>query len=114
MECLFCKIVGGDIPAAKVFEDEAAIAFHDLHPQAPVHLLIVPRRHIASLAHMGGADEDKALLGRLLDAARRIAAQQGLAHGYRAVVNTGEDGGQTVSHLHLHLLGGRAMEWPPG
>ncbi len=114
MDCLFCRIVSGEIPARKVFEDEAAIAFHDIHPQAPVHVLVLPRKHVASLAQMGGADEDKELLGHLLEAVKRIAVEQGLAHGYRTVINTGEDGGQTVGHLHLHLLGGRAMEWPPG
>jgi histidine triad (HIT) family protein len=114
MDCLFCKIVSGEIPARKVFEDEVAIAFHDIHPQAPVHLLILPRKHVASLAQMGGTDEDKILLGHLLDSVIRIAVEQRLANGYRTVINTGKAGGQTVDHLHLHLLGGRAMEWPPG
>ncbi len=114
MDCLFCKIASGEIPAKKVFEDEVAIAFHDIHPQAPVHLLIVPRKHVSSLAQLESTEEDKTLLGNLLDSARRIAAEQHLAHGYRTVINTGQDGGQTVDHLHLHLLGGRAMGWPPG
>ncbi len=114
MDCLFCKIVSGEIPARKVFEDEVAIAFHDIHPQAPVHLLILPRKHVASLAQLAGTEEDRNLLGHLLDAVKRIADEQHLGHGYRTVINTGADGGQTVDHLHLHLLGGRAMGWPPG
>ncbi len=111
MDCIFCKIVTGEIPAKKVYEDECCIAFADLHPQAPVHLLVIPRRHIASLAHAG---EDKELLGQLLWAANELARRQNLAKGFRVVMNTGPDGGQTVDHLHLHLLGGRAMHWPPG
>jgi histidine triad (HIT) family protein len=114
MDCLFCKIASGDIPAKKVFEDEVAIAIHDINPQAPVHLLVLPRKHIASLAHMHSPDEDRTLLGNLLASVNRIAAEQLLIHGYRIVINTGSDGGQTVNHLHFHLLGGRGMEWPPG
>jgi histidine triad (HIT) family protein len=114
MDCLFCKIVKGEISARKIFEDDQAIAFQDIHPQAPVHLLIVPRRHIGSLAQIEDSVEDTALLGHLLGVVNRIAAAQELTQGYRTVVNTGVDGGQTVNHLHLHLLGGRAMEWPPG
>jgi histidine triad (HIT) family protein len=112
MDCLFCKIVAGTIPAKKVFEDELTYAFADIHPQAPVHVLIVPKKHLQSLA---SADrDDKALLGHLLDVARALAAEQKLDAGYRVVINTGPNGGQTVDHLHLHLLGGRAMHWPPG
>lgn len=114
MDCLFCKIANGEVPAKKIFEDDQMIAFSDIRPQAPVHLLIVPRKHIASLAQMDDSSEDVALLGNLLAAANRIAITQKLAHGYRTVINTGVDGGQTVNHLHLHLLGGRPMEWPPG
>jgi histidine triad (HIT) family protein len=114
MECLFCKIVKGEIPAKKIFEDDQAIVFSDIRPQAPVHLLIVPRRHIASLAQIEDNPEDKAILGHLLGVVAQVAAARKLAHGYRTVINTGIDGGQTVDHLHLHLLGGRAMEWPPG
>jgi len=112
MNCLFCKIVAGQIPSKPVFEDEQTYAFADLHPQAPVHILIVPRRHIASTAEAEAADS--ALLGRLLWAAAEIARDKGLSKGYRLVINTGEDGGQTVDHLHVHLLGGRPMHWPPG
>ena len=115
MDCIFCKIVSGEIPAQKVYEDECCVAFADVHPQAPMHLLVIPRRHIASLAHMGNdSDEDKKLLGNLLWAANELARRQKLSKGYRVVMNTGPDGGQTVDHLHLHLLGGRAMHWPPG
>jgi len=112
MDCLFCKIVAGSIPAQKVFEDERALAIADINPQAPVHLLILPRRHIASLAHL--SLDDEALLGHMHAVARELAAQKGLENGFRTVMNTGPDGGQTVNHLHLHLLGGRAMHWPPG
>lgn len=113
MECLFCKIVSGAIPAKKVFEDAEAIAFRDINPQAPVHILVVPRKHIESLAEAGG-NEDRQLLGHLLVLVRQIARSENLTAGYRTVINTGSDGGQTVDHLHLHLLAGRAMHWPPG
>ncbi len=112
MECLFCKIVAGEIPARKVYEDESCIAISDINPQAPVHLLVIPRVHVASLAH--GSAKNKELLGHLLLSAAELAAKQNLAKGYRIVINTGEEGGQTVDHLHLHILGGRAMHWPPG
>ena len=112
MSCIFCKIVEGAIPSTPVYQDALSYAFADLHPQAPVHVLIVPREHISS---MMDADESKrALLGHLHWAAAEIARSKGLGKGYRIVVNTAEDGGQTVDHLHLHLLGGRAMTWPPG
>lgn len=112
MSCLFCRIVAGEIPSASVFEDALSCAFADISPKAPVHVLIVPREHIASVAV---ADESKsALLGHLMWVAAKIASDKGLGKGYRIVVNTGEDGGQTVDHLHLHLLGGRPMAWPPG
>jgi histidine triad (HIT) family protein len=113
MDCLFCKIVDGSIPATRVYEDEAVIAFRDIHPQAPVHVLIVPKRHIQSLAQAEIPD-DEALLGQLLAAAVTIAREEKLDNGYRVAINTDEDGGQTVGHLHLHLLGGRHMGWPPG
>ena len=102
--CIFCKIVAGQIPAKKVFEDEELIAFHDIHPWAPVHVLIIPRTHIASLADVG-PDHD-ALLGRLLGLAPRLMKQLGVHNGFRTVVNTGRDGGQEVPHLHMHVLGG--------
>ena len=111
-DCLFCKIVAGGIPAKRVYEDELCVCFADINPQAPTHLLIVPRQHIASQAH---AEEEHApLLGHLVAKAAEIAREQGLASGYRVVINTGPDGGQTVDHLHVHLLGGRHMGWPPG
>lgn len=112
MSCLFCKIIDGKIPSTPVFQDDLGYAFADVHPQAPVHVLIVPREHISSLSE---TDERKnALLGHLLLAAAEIARSKGLGKGYRIVVNTGEEGGQTVDHLHLHLLGGRQLNWPPG
>lgn len=112
MDCLFCKIVSGAIPATRMHEDEETLAFADIHPQAPVHVLVIPKRHIASHAH--ALPEDAALLGRLLAAAGEIAKAKKLDNGYRLVINTGPDGGQTIDHLHVHLLGGRAMHWPPG
>jgi histidine triad (HIT) family protein len=112
MSCLFCKIVNGSIPTTAVYQDELCYAFADIHPQAPVHVLVAPREHVNSLAD---ADlNDQPLLGHLLWAAAQIAESKGLAKGYRVVVNTGEDGGQTVDHLHLHVLGGRSLTWPPG
>ena len=112
MSCIFCKIIEGTIPAKAVYQDEVAFAFTDLNPQAPTHLLIVPREHIASLNDAGL--EKRELLGHLLWIAADIAEKRGMGKGYRVVVNTGDDGGQTVEHLHLHLLGGRSMTWPPG
>lgn len=112
MSCLFCKIADGSIPSTRVYEDEQCLAFADINPQAPVHLLIIPRKHIASLAK--ATAEDSALLSHLLWTAAEIAREKNLAAGYRVVINIGENGGQTVDHLHLHLLGGRHMTWPPG
>jgi histidine triad (HIT) family protein len=112
MDCVFCKIAAGEIPSTAVYQDELAYAFADLNPKAPVHVLIIPREHIGSLAEAGA--EKRALLGHLMVVAGKIARQKSLAKGYRVVVNTGEDGGQTVEHLHLHLMGGRQMTWPPG
>jgi len=111
--CLFCKIVAGDIPSDKVHEDELVLAFNDINPVAPVHQLIVPKRHIASAADLTEADAE--LLGRLFAVSAQLAAAAGLPRtGYRVVTNVGSDGGQSVDHLHFHLLGGRAMTWPPG
>ncbi len=107
--CIFCRIVGGAISTPFVYEDDEAVAFRDIQPQAPVHLLVVPRRHVESLNEA----EDELLLGRLLASARKAAAKAGLEQ-YRIVVNTGADAGQSVLHLHLHVLGGRVMTWPPG
>lgn len=111
--CIFCKIAAGLIPADKVYEDDTVVAFRDLNPQAPTHVLIIPRVHIATLNDLG--PEDEAIIGRMYGAAREIAAAEGLADaGYRTVVNCNEAGGQSVFHVHLHLLGGRMMHWPPG
>ena len=112
MSCLFCKIADGSIPSTAVYQDEQCYAFADIHPQAPVHILIVPRVHIASLAET--SSQDSAMLGHLLATAAEIARNKGLGSGYRVVLNSGADGGQTVGHLHLHLLGGRGLSWPPG
>ena len=111
--CIFCRIAAHDLPARIVFEDDDVMALHDAHPQAPTHLLVIPRRHVASLSD---ADEgDAALLGKLLLVARKVALEHGLrARGYRLVVNSGPDAGQSVFHIHVHVLGGRAMSWPPG
>jgi histidine triad (HIT) family protein len=111
-DCLFCKIASGAIPVTRLFEDEQVVAFPDIHPQAPVHILIIPKQHFASLAHTGA--EDAGLLGHLLAATAEIARKQNLDKGYRLVINTGPNGGQTVDHLHVHLLGARHMGWPPG
>ena len=110
--CLFCGIATGTIPAEHVWADDQCVAFRDLHPQAPVHLLIIPREHIASHAH--ATADHTAVLGHLMSVAGDLARSQKLAEGYRLVLNTGHNGGQTVDHLHVHLLGGRAMGWPPG
>jgi histidine triad (HIT) family protein len=112
MSCLFCKIIEGSIPSKAEYQDDRSYAFSDINPQAPVHLLIVPREHLVSLAEAG--EEHPALLGHLMWVAANLARKKGLNKGYRVVVNTGADGGQTVDHLHLHLLGGRGMTWPPG
>jgi histidine triad (HIT) family protein len=112
MNCLFCKIIEGTIPSTPVYQDDLGYAFADINPKAPVHVLIVPREHIGSVDDAG--EDKRALLGHLLWAAAEIARKKNLGNGYRIVVNTGEDGGQTVDHLHLHLLGGRAFHWPPG
>jgi histidine triad (HIT) family protein len=110
--CIFCRIAAKEIPAAMVHETAELVAFADLNPQAPAHLLVVPKRHVASLDET--VESDAALLGALMRGARHVARAAGLATGYRVVVNCGADGGQTVSHLHLHVLGGRPMSWPPG
>ncbi len=111
-DCLFCRIASGGIPAKKAYEDDTSLAFYDIDPKAPVHILIIPKKHIASVA---AADEsDFSLIAHLLEVARNLAKELKLDDGFRLVVNTGKDGGQTVHHLHVHLLGGRAMGWPPG
>jgi histidine triad (HIT) family protein len=112
-DCIFCKIAAGEIPADKVFEDDAVIAFRDLNPQAPSHVLVIPRKHIATLNDL--EPEDEVTVGRMYRAVKVIAAEEGFADsGYRVVVNCNEAGGQAVFHVHLHLLGGRMMHWPPG
>jgi histidine triad (HIT) family protein len=112
-DTLFSKIINGQLPATVVYRDEQLIAIRDIHPQAPTHILIIPVKPIPSVAE--AAPDDAALLGTLLLAAHTIARQEGLAaNGYRLVINTGPDGGQTVPHLHVHLLGGRRLAWPPG
>jgi len=112
MSCLFCKIVEGSIPSTAVYQDEQCYVFLDIDPKAPVHVLVIPRKHIASLAEADRSDEG--LLGHLLWAAAEIARMKSLASGYRVIISTGKDGGQTVDHLHAHVLGGRALHWPPG
>ena len=113
MDCLFCKIVAGEIPAELVYESDTAVAFRDINPQAPTHVLVIPRKHIATINDIG--DEDHATIGSLYAAAKEIAAQEGIAEdGYRAVMNCNEGAGQTVFHIHLHVIGGRQMGWPPG
>lgn len=111
-DCIFCRIVSGELSSQKVFEDTDAVAFKDLNPQAPTHVLIVPKKHIASLSAVG--DADVALLGHLQKLARDLAKLGGLDSGFRLVMNNGRGAGQTVDHLHYHLLGGRRMTWPPG
>ncbi|MGJ5629412.1 histidine triad nucleotide-binding protein [Nostoc sp. CALU 1950] len=111
-ETIFSKIISREIPADIVYEDNLSLAFKDIHPQAPVHILVIPKKPIAQLAD--AESEDHALLGHLLLTAKRVAEEAGLKNGYRVVINTGDDGGQTVHHLHLHILGGRQLDWPPG
>lgn len=111
-ETIFSKIIRKEIPADIVYEDNLAIAFKDVNPQAPVHILVIPKEPIAQLSD--AESKDHALMGHLLLTAKRVAEQAGLDNGYRVVINSGADGGQTVYHLHLHILGGRQMSWPPG
>jgi histidine triad (HIT) family protein len=112
-DCLFCKIARKEIPAKLVFEDEDVVAFEDINPQAPVHVLVVPRRHIPTLNDL--SPDDDALLGKLARVSARIAAERGVAEaGWRSVVNVNREGGQLVFHVHMHCMGGRPMFWPPG
>ncbi len=112
-DCIFCKIIAGDIPSEFVHEDEYCVAFNDINPQAPTHILIIPKEHIASMDDT--REQHKETLGHLLFTAAEIARQKGFAkNGYRTVINTNDDGGQTVFHLHVHLLGGRQFIFPPG
>lgn len=112
-DCLFCKIISGDIPSNKVYSDDHVYAFHDINPAAPTHVLVIPRKHLSAVNDR--SEEHEPLLGALMVAANRIVAQLGLEEsGFRYVINTGSHGGQTVFHLHLHILGGRPLTWPPG
>lgn len=110
--CLFCRIAAGDLPSERCFESDDVVAFRDIDPQAPTHILVIPREHITSLAEVP-ADRAE-LVGRLHLVAAQLARDEGLVNGWRTVFNVGDEGGQSVDHLHLHLLGGRAMTWPPG
>jgi len=112
-DCLFCRIIDGKIPAKIVYQDDSAVAIEDIHPQAPVHLLVIPRQHLPSLKE--AKDEDELLLGHLHQVASQLARERGLeSSGYRTVINNGAGAGQSVFHLHVHVLGGRPFHWPPG
>lgn len=112
MDCLFCKIAAGEIPSTKVFENDDVLAFRDIDPQAPFHVIIIPKAHIASAAEITA--ENSALVAKIFEAAAKIAAEQELEKGFRIVTNCGEEGGQTVGHLHFHMLAQRNLAWPPG
>jgi len=112
-DCLFCRIVAGELPSSQVYSDESVVAIRDIAPQAPTHILLLARKHIASVADLGKADQT--LVGQLFAVGVELAKREGIAEGgYRLVVNNGRDGGQTVDHLHVHMLGGRHLTWPPG
>ncbi|MGE0881905.1 MAG: histidine triad nucleotide-binding protein [Blastocatellales bacterium] len=111
--CIFCKIVGGQIPATKVYEDDLSFAFRDINPQAPTHILLIPKRHVVSLNEI--SEEDRSLMGHLLVVSAQIAKQEKINDdGFRVIINSGADAGQSVFHIHLHVMGGRPMSWPPG
>ena len=112
MDCLFCKIIAGDIPCSKVYEDDSVFAFNDIDPQAPVHVLIIPKEHIASADDVNEANS--AVIAHIFEVAAKIAKEKGLADGYRIVNNCGDRAGQTVKHIHFHLMGGRDFTWPAG
>lgn len=112
MDCLFCKIIAGEIPCAKVFEDDTVFAFKDIDPQAPFHILIIPKGHIASAAEID--KENSGVVAHIFEVAAEIAKENNLEGGYRLVTNSGADAGQTVGHLHFHMLAGRSLAWPPG
>ena len=111
-ECIFCKIIAGDIPAQLLYEDEDILAFNDISPQAPTHILVIPKKHIKGPAAV--TDSDQPLIGKLVKIGTDLAEKAGLQNGFRLVMNNGENAGQTVFHLHMHVLGGRPMTWPPG
>lgn len=112
MDCIFCKIAAGEIPSTKVYEDDRVVAFNDLDPQAPVHILIIPKEHIASAAEINKSNSS--VVAHIFEVAAKIAAEKGLDNGYRIVNNCGESAGQSVKHLHFHLMGGRDFGWPAG
>lgn len=112
-DCLFCKIIAGEIPSTKVYEDETVYAFRDIEPQAPEHILVIPKKHIKSILELG--KEDAELIAHMFEVAKLITQELGIAEaGFRTVFNTGENGQQSVPHLHMHILGGRMLQWPPG
>ncbi len=111
-DCLFCKIIAGDIPAEKLYDDDDVIAFRDISPQAPQHFLVIPKKHIINLSDM--TEGDDMLVGKMMRVAAQVADEYGIKEGYRTVINNGADSGQLVFHLHMHVLGGRPMGWPPG
>jgi histidine triad (HIT) family protein len=112
-DCLFCRIIAGELPSAPVYSNDSVVAIRDISPQAPTHILLLSRKHIASVGEVGDADRD--LIGRMFAVGAELAKREGIAEGgYRLVVNVGRNGGQTVDHLHVHMLGGRQMTWPPG
>ncbi len=110
--CLFCKISNGDIPSSKVYEDENFLAFNDIDPKAPIHVLVIPKKHFENISELSIKDES--LTSGLMKAASKVAQQENLTKGFRVVLNTGEEGGQSVFHVHAHVLGGRSLNWPPG
>lgn len=112
MDCLFCKIIAGEIPSDCIYEDESVFAFRDIEPQAPKHFLVIPKKHIQSIDHL--TEEDSHLVSKIFMVIQKLAKQEGLEKGYRVVTNIGKDGGQSVGHLHFHVLGGRSLQWPPG
>ncbi|MBW7573313.1 histidine triad nucleotide-binding protein [Caproiciproducens faecalis] len=112
MDCVFCKIANGEIPSKKAYEDDRVLAFYDLDPQAPVHILIIPKNHIQSVEDI--TEENSGIVGHIFEVAAKLAKENNLENGFRVVSNVGKDGGQSVPHLHFHLLGGRSMKWPPG
>ncbi|MCQ2480929.1 MAG: histidine triad nucleotide-binding protein [Clostridia bacterium] len=112
MDCLFCKIIAGEIPSSKVYEDDMVYAFNDIDPQAPVHILIIPKEHIASVNEVN--ESNSAVVAHIFEVAAKLAKEKGLEDGYRIVTNIGDDAGQTVKHLHFHMMGGRSFGWPAG
>lgn len=112
MDCLFCKIAGGEIPSKKLYEDDSILAFYDVDPQAPVHFLVIPKAHIASCDEL--TEENSAIVAHIFATIAKLTGELGLKDGYRIVNNCGKDGGQTVGHLHFHVLAGRSLAWPPG